>query len=111
LIPQGAYYVFAGIAHLGFPTAKTAALSLLEQTGVASALGIALGCYVHIFAAAFGLSAQNFGFQFKLRKMLGLTVHAWQGSRPDTNQMTTLSSCLPNQDSLQYADYWYNKLD
>jgi len=41
LIPQGAYYVLADVAHLGFPTAKAAALSLLEQTGVASIPGSA----------------------------------------------------------------------
>ncbi len=35
LIPQGAYYVLANIAHLGFPNAKAAAMYILEQTGVA----------------------------------------------------------------------------
>ncbi|MGZ4958217.1 MAG: pyridoxal phosphate-dependent aminotransferase [Methylomonas sp.] len=39
LIPQGAYYVLASISHLGFPDAKTAALRLLEQTGVACVPG------------------------------------------------------------------------
>jgi aminotransferase len=39
LIPQGAYYVLADISHLGYPTAKAAALALLEQTGVASIPG------------------------------------------------------------------------
>jgi aminotransferase len=41
LVPQGAYYVLADVSHLGFPTAKAAALSLLEQTGVASIPGSA----------------------------------------------------------------------
>ncbi|WNB74408.1 pyridoxal phosphate-dependent aminotransferase [Methylomonas koyamae] len=40
-IPQGAYYVLADIAHFGYPDAKTAALALLEQTGVASVPGSA----------------------------------------------------------------------
>ncbi|OAI01732.1 aminotransferase [Methylomonas methanica] len=39
LIPQGAYYVLANIAHFGYPTAKAAALAILEQTGVASIPG------------------------------------------------------------------------
>ena len=39
LIPQGAYYVLANISHLGFPNAKTAAMSVLEQTGVACVPG------------------------------------------------------------------------
>lgn len=39
LVPQGAYYVLANISHLGFPDAKTAAISLLEQTGVACVPG------------------------------------------------------------------------
>ena len=39
LIPQGAYYVLADISHLGYPTAKAAALALLEQTGVAGIPG------------------------------------------------------------------------
>jgi aminotransferase len=41
LVPQGAYYVLADIAHLGFPDAKTAAIDLLEQTGVACVPGSA----------------------------------------------------------------------
>lgn len=41
LVPQGAYYVLAGISHLGFPNAKTAAMSVLEQTGVACIPGSA----------------------------------------------------------------------
>ena len=41
LIPQGAYYVLADVGHLGFPIAKAAALSVLEQTGVASIPGSA----------------------------------------------------------------------
>lgn len=39
LVPQGAYYVLTNISHLGFPDAKTAAISLLEQTGVACVPG------------------------------------------------------------------------
>lgn len=39
LVPQGAYYVLASIDHLGFPDAKTAAINLLERTGVASIPG------------------------------------------------------------------------
>jgi aminotransferase len=39
LVPQGAYYVLADIAHFGYPTAKAAALAILEQTGVASIPG------------------------------------------------------------------------
>lgn len=39
LIPQGAYYVLVDVSHLGYPTAKAAALSLLEQTGVAGIPG------------------------------------------------------------------------
>ncbi len=41
LVPQGAYYVLADISHLGFPTAKIAAMSLLERTGVACIPGSA----------------------------------------------------------------------
>ena len=41
LIPQGAYYVLAEIGHLGYADAKTAALALLEQTGVAGIPGTA----------------------------------------------------------------------
>ncbi len=39
LVPQGAYYVLADIAHFAYPDAKTAALALLEQTGVAGVPG------------------------------------------------------------------------
>lgn len=41
IIPQGAYYVLADVAHLGYPTAKAAAMALLEQTRVASVPGTA----------------------------------------------------------------------
>jgi aminotransferase len=41
LIPQGAYYVLASVTHLGFPNAKAAAMSVLEQTGVACIPGSA----------------------------------------------------------------------
>jgi aminotransferase len=41
LIPQGAYYVLANIAHLDYPNAKAAALGLLERTGIASIPGSA----------------------------------------------------------------------
>ncbi len=41
IIPQGAYYVLTEIGHLGFPTAKTAAMALLEETKVASVPGTA----------------------------------------------------------------------
>jgi aminotransferase len=41
LIPQGAYYVLADIAHFGYPSAKAAAMALLEQTGVAGVPGTA----------------------------------------------------------------------
>ena len=41
LIPEGAYYVLAEIGHLGYADAKTAALALLEQTGVAGIPGTA----------------------------------------------------------------------
>ena len=41
LIPQGAYYVLADIAHLDYPNAKAAAMGLLERTGVASIPGSA----------------------------------------------------------------------
>ncbi len=41
IVPQGAYYVLAEIGHLGFANAKTAAMSLLERTGVASVPGTA----------------------------------------------------------------------
>jgi aminotransferase len=36
IVPQGAYYVLADIAHLGFPSAKAAAMALLESSKVAS---------------------------------------------------------------------------
>lgn len=39
LVPQGAYYVLADISHFAYPDAKTAALALLEQTGVAGVPG------------------------------------------------------------------------
>lgn len=41
LIPQGAYYVLAEIGHLGYADAKSAALALLGQTGVAGVPGTA----------------------------------------------------------------------
>lgn len=41
LVPQGAYYVLADIGDFGYPDAKTAALSLLRQTGVAGVPGSA----------------------------------------------------------------------
>lgn len=41
IVPQGAYYVLAEVGHLGFPTAKAAAMALLEQTKVASVPGTA----------------------------------------------------------------------
>ncbi len=41
IIPQGAYYVLADVAHLGYPSAKAAAMALLEQTRVASVPGTA----------------------------------------------------------------------
>jgi aminotransferase len=41
LVPQGAYYVLADIARFGYPDARTAALALLEQTGVAGVPGSA----------------------------------------------------------------------
>lgn len=41
IVPQGAYYVLADIAHLGFSKAKQAAMALLETTGVASVPGTA----------------------------------------------------------------------
>jgi aminotransferase len=39
--PQGAYYVLADVGALGFPSAKAAAMALLEQTKVASVPGTA----------------------------------------------------------------------
>ncbi|HSO00715.1 MAG TPA: aminotransferase class I/II-fold pyridoxal phosphate-dependent enzyme [Candidatus Nanopelagicales bacterium] len=38
-IPRGAYYVLADIRRLGAPTAKAAAMHLLERTGIASIPG------------------------------------------------------------------------
>ncbi len=39
--PQGAYYVMAEIAHLGFASARDAALAILEEVGVATIPGTA----------------------------------------------------------------------
>ncbi len=39
IVPQGAYYVLADCSRLGLPTAREAALALLERTGVASVPG------------------------------------------------------------------------
>ena len=39
IVPQGAYYVLADIAHLGYATARDAAMGLLEETGVAAVSG------------------------------------------------------------------------
>ncbi|MBK9120669.1 MAG: pyridoxal phosphate-dependent aminotransferase [Phycisphaerales bacterium] len=41
IVPQGAYYVLAQIGHLGFTSAKAAAMALLEECGVASIPGTA----------------------------------------------------------------------
>ncbi|MFN0137448.1 MAG: pyridoxal phosphate-dependent aminotransferase [Phycisphaerae bacterium] len=41
IVPHGAYYVLAEIGHLGFATAKAAAMALLEETKVASVPGTA----------------------------------------------------------------------
>lgn len=41
IIPQGAYYVLADVSHLGYPTAKAAAMALLNETKVASVPGTA----------------------------------------------------------------------
>ncbi len=41
IVPEGAYYVLAEVGHLGFPTAKAAAMALLEATKVASVPGTA----------------------------------------------------------------------
>jgi aminotransferase len=41
LVPQGAYYVLADIAHLGYASAKQAAIALLNETRVASVPGSA----------------------------------------------------------------------
>ena len=39
IVPQGAYYVLADCSRLGLPTAREAALALLERTGIASVPG------------------------------------------------------------------------
>ena len=39
IVPQGAYYVLAGIGHLGYDTAREAAMALLSETGVAAVSG------------------------------------------------------------------------
>ena len=41
IVPQGAYYVLADVSHLGFATARDAAMNLLETRGVASVPGSA----------------------------------------------------------------------
>lgn len=41
IVPQGAYYVLAEIGHLGFASAKSAAMALLAETRVASVPGTA----------------------------------------------------------------------
>ncbi len=41
LIPQGAYYVLADVTRFGYPDARTAALALLAQTGIAGIPGSA----------------------------------------------------------------------
>ncbi|MCC6358256.1 MAG: pyridoxal phosphate-dependent aminotransferase [Phycisphaerales bacterium] len=41
IVPQGAYYVLAEIGHLGYSSAKAAAMALLEETKVASVPGTA----------------------------------------------------------------------
>jgi aminotransferase len=41
IVPQGAYYVMADVGHLGFETARDAAMALLEQTRVATVPGTA----------------------------------------------------------------------
>lgn len=41
IVPEGAYYVLAEIGHFGFPSAKSAAMALLEETQVASVPGTA----------------------------------------------------------------------
>jgi aminotransferase len=37
--PEGAYYVLADVSGLGFPTARAAAMALLERAGVATVPG------------------------------------------------------------------------
>jgi aminotransferase len=39
IVPQGAYYVLADIGHLGYSTAREAAMALLSETGVAAVSG------------------------------------------------------------------------
>lgn len=39
--PAGAYYVLADVSHLGYPSARAAALAILEQVGVAAVPGSA----------------------------------------------------------------------
>jgi aminotransferase len=39
IVPQGAYYVLADVGHLGYATARDAAMDLLERAGVASIPG------------------------------------------------------------------------
>ena len=41
VVPQGAYYVLADCSRLGFPTAREAAMHVLETTRVASVPGSA----------------------------------------------------------------------
>jgi aminotransferase len=41
IVPEGAYYVLADIGKLGFPTARDAAMALLERSGVAAVPGSA----------------------------------------------------------------------
>jgi len=41
IVPQGAYYVMADVGHLGFGTAREAAMALLERAGVATVPGTA----------------------------------------------------------------------
>ena len=40
LVPKGAYYVLADLGRLGYPTARDAAMALLEECGVASVPGV-----------------------------------------------------------------------
>jgi aminotransferase len=41
IVPEGAYYVLADVGEHGFADARTAAMTLLERTGVASIPGTA----------------------------------------------------------------------
>ncbi len=41
-VPRGAYYVLADVRRLGAPSAKAAAMALLERTGIASVPGLSL---------------------------------------------------------------------